>query len=173
MSEGVTPLYSNLFSVSILLFFVIINLVGAVMVAEAENIIVVIKLVALVIFTAVSLLFIHPSNLAIGRAPAAINIFYAVTQISYTLAKDGDLPESYDYNIFHNTEGLIISAVLILPMILLFNLGQIVMGDEAGTDTDLYHVKGMAVHSSRAGIGLMIDDFDRENRLPMQMHAAG
>jgi len=226
MSEGVTPLYSNLFSVAILLFFVIINLVGAAVVAEAENIIVVIKLAALVIFTVAALWFIHPSNLAVGRAPATINIFYAlgltffayqgfsvitnsvedmqnpedtmlramfwaiglvavlyisvsiavfgnlsldtiirdkdfalaeaakpafgiwgfkimaaaallatasainatlyaVTQVSYTLAKDGDLPEVYDYNIFHNTEGLVISAVLIIPMVVFFNLGQI------------------------------------------------
>ena len=48
---------------------------------------------------------------------------------------------------------------------------EFVMSDKA--DTDLYHVKGMAVHSTRAGIGLMIDDFDLENRLPTQMLATG
>jgi len=48
---------------------------------------------------------------------------------------------------------------------------EFVMNNEA--DTDLYHVKGMAVHSTREGIGLMIDDFDLENRLPAQMLAAG
>ena len=226
MSSGVTPFYSNLFSVGILLLFVGVNLIGAAMVAEAENIIVIIKLAALVVFTVASLIYIHPSNLAIGSAPDIMNIFYAlgltffafqgfsvitnsvedmqnpedtmlramfwaiglvavlyvsvsiavfgnlsldliikdkdfalaeaarpafgvwgfkimaatallatasainatlyaVTQISYTLAREGDLPEIYDYNIFHNTEGLVISALLIMPMILFFNLGEI------------------------------------------------
>ncbi len=226
MSGGVTPLYTNLFAVAIVLVFVIINLIGAAMVAEAENIIVVIKLTALIVFTVAALFFIYPSNLAIDKAYGLVNIFYAlgltffafqgfsvitnsvedmqdikhtmfrsmlwaiglvgalyisvsiavfgnlpldtiikdkdfalaeaakpalgvwgfkimaatallatasainatlyaVTQISYTLAKDGDLPEAYDRNVFHNTEGLIISALLIVPMILFFNLGQI------------------------------------------------
>jgi len=226
MSGGVTPLYANLFAVAIVFLFVIINLVGATMVAKAENIIVFIKLIALFIFTVAALFFIQPSNLSFDKSPGLINIFYAlgltffafqgfsvitnsvedmqnprqmmlrsmfwaiglvavlyiavsvavfgslpldkiiedkdfalagaarpafgvwgfkvmaatallatasainatlysVTQVSYTLAKDGDLPEVYDRNIFHNTEGLIISAFLILPMIIFFELGQI------------------------------------------------
>ena len=40
-------------------------------------------------------------------------------------------------------------------------------------ETDRYHVKGMAVHSTRDGIGLMIEDFDPESRLPTQMLTAG
>jgi len=226
MSGGVMPLYADLFAVAIVILFVVINLVGAAMVAKAENIIVIIKLTALLIFTVVALFFIHPSHLALDKAPGFVNVFYAlgltffafqgfsvitnsvedmpnpehtmlrsmfwaiglvavlyiavsisvfgnlpldaiikdkdfalaeaarpafgewgfkimaatallatasainatlyaVTQISYTLAKDGDLPEEYDRNIFHNTEGLIFSALLILPMILFFDLGQI------------------------------------------------
>ncbi len=63
---------------------------------------------------------------ALLATASAINAtLYAVTQISYTLAKEGDLPEVYEYNVFHNTEGLLISAVLIVPMILFFNLAQI------------------------------------------------
>jgi amino acid transporter len=63
---------------------------------------------------------------ALLATASAINAtLYAVTQLSYTLAKDGDLPEVYERNIFHNTEGLIISALLIIPMILFFNLGEI------------------------------------------------
>jgi len=63
---------------------------------------------------------------ALLATASAINAtLYAVTQISYTLAKDGDLPEEYDRNIFHNTEGLIISAIMVVPMIVFFNLGQI------------------------------------------------
>lgn len=226
MSGGVTPFYSNLFSVGILLLFVCINLIGATMVARAENIIVIIKLVALTVFTVAALLYIQPSNLVVENAPGVMNIFYAlgltffafqgfsvitnsvedmddpkatmlramfwaiglvavlyisvsiavfgnlpldmiikdkdyalaeaakpafgvwgfkimaatallatasainatlyaVTQISYTLAKEGDLPEVYEYNVFHNTQGLVISALLIVPMMLFFNLGEI------------------------------------------------
>ncbi|HEB82519.1 MAG TPA: amino acid permease [Gammaproteobacteria bacterium] len=226
MSGGVTPFYSNLFSVGILLLFVCINLIGATMVARAENIIVIIKLVALTVFTVAALLYIQPSNLVVENAPGVMNIFYAlgltffafqgfsvitnsvedmddpkatmlramfwaiglvavlyisvsiavfgnlpldmiikdkdyalaeaakpafgvwgfkimaatallatasainatlyaVTQISYTLAREGDLPEVYEYNVFHNTEGLVISALLIVPMMLFFNLGEI------------------------------------------------
>lgn len=226
MNNGVTDFYSNLFSIGILLLFVCINLIGAAMVAKAENIIVVIKLTALGIFTIAALFYIQPSNLAVSQSVDITNIFYAlgltffayqgfsvitnsvedmenpqdtmlramfwaiglvailyisvsiavfgnlsldtiikdkdfalaeavkpafgawgfkimaatallatasainatlyaVTQISYTLAKEGDLPEIYEYNIFHNTEGLIISALLIIPMILFFNLGEI------------------------------------------------
>jgi len=226
MSDSVTPFYNDIFSIGILLLFVCINLIGAAMVAEAENIIVIIKLISLGVFTVAALAFIHPSNLAVGHAPDIVNIFYAlgltffayqgfsvitnsvedmqnpkdtmlramfwaiglvavlyisvsiavfgnlsldlviknkdfalaeaakpafgvwgfkimaatallatasainatlyaVTQISYTLAKEGDLPEVYEYNVFHNTQGLVISALLIIPMILFFNLGEI------------------------------------------------
>jgi len=226
MPGEVTAVNTDVIAVGILLFFVIINLIGTNMAAKAENVIVVVKLSALIIFTVAALFFIHPANLAAGVAPDTINIFYALgltffayqgfsvltnsvedmqdpkhtmlrsmflaigmvallyiavaiavfgnlpleaiikdkdfalaeaarpafgiwgfkimaatallatasainatlyaaTQISYTLAKEGDLPKEYEYNIFHNTEGLIISALLITPMILFFSLGQI------------------------------------------------
>ena len=48
-----------------------------------------------------------------------------MTQISYTLAKEGSLPKVYERHIFNNSEGLIISALLILPMIIFLNLGEI------------------------------------------------
>ncbi len=219
-------LFTNLFALGVLFFFVVINLVGASMVAKLENVIVIVKLSALIIFTVAALFFIHPSYLDVSKAPGSIEIFYAlgltffayqgfsvitnsiedmqnpehtmlrsmvwaivfvsvlyitvsiavfgnlpldtiikskdfalaqaakpafgewgfkimaatallatasainaslysVTQISYTLAKDGNLPKEYEYNIFHNTEGLIISTLLIIPMILFLNLGQI------------------------------------------------
>jgi len=226
MVGGVTPFYANLFAVTIVLLFVGINLVGAAMVARAENIIVIIKIFILIVFTAAALFFIQPSNLSPEIAPAFMNVFYAlgltffafqgfsvitnsvedmqnpehtmlrsmflaialvmmlyiavsvavfgnlsldaiikgkdfalaeaarpafgdwgfkimaatallatasainatlyaVTQISYTLAREGNLPEVYDRNVFHNTEGLIISALLIVPIVLFFNLAQI------------------------------------------------
>ncbi len=226
VTQDAAPLYTNLFSLGVVAAFVTINLIGASMVARAENIIVVVKLAALAVFTIASLLYIDPANLALREAPPAINIFYAlgltffayqgfsvitnsvedmddpentmlrsmywaiglvavlyisvaiavfgnlpletivksrdyalaeaakpafgvwgfkimaaaaliatasainatlyaVTQISYTLAKEGDLPEVYEYNVYHNTEGLIISALLIIPMILFLDLAQI------------------------------------------------
>jgi amino acid transporter len=226
MAGGVSAFYTNAFAVGVVLVFVGINLLGASLVARAENLIVVIKLAALVIFTTASLFYIQPANLAVNQAPALINIMYslgltffafqgfsvitnsvedmqdpkrtmmrsmfwaiglvaalyiavsiavfgnlsldeivrekdfalaaaakpafgawgfkimaatallatasainatlyAVTQISYTLAKSGDLPAQYERNIFHNSEGLVISAVLIIPMIIFLNLGQI------------------------------------------------
>lgn len=216
----------NIFAVSILSFFVIINFIGASIVAKAENIIVVIKLFALIIFTVIALFYIQPARLTLANAPATLHVFYAlgltffafqgfsvitnsvedmespektmlkamiiaivlvtvlyiavslavfgnlslaaiiedkdyalaeavrpalgewgfkiiavtallatasainatlyaVTQIGYTLAKEGNLPEVYEYHIFNNTEGLLISALLIVPMILLFDLSQI------------------------------------------------
>ncbi|NPA54762.1 MAG: amino acid permease [Epsilonproteobacteria bacterium] len=63
---------------------------------------------------------------ALLATASAINAtLYAVTEIGYTMAKKGELPKIYEYNIFHSFEGLIVSAVLIIPMILFFNLSQI------------------------------------------------
>jgi len=219
-------LTANMFAVAILSFFVILNLIGAAIVAKAENIIVVIKLAALAVFTVLALLYIEPSRLAIAQAPAVINVFYAlgltffafqgfsvitnsvedmddpkalmlkamviailivavlyitvsvavfgnlsldkiiqskdyalaeaakpalglwgfkiiaatallatasainatlyaVTQISYTLAKEGNLPKVYEYHVFHNTQGLVISALFIVPMVIFLDLSQI------------------------------------------------
>jgi len=226
MTAGATPFYTNIFALSVLTFFVLLNLVGASMIAKSENTLVIIKLTALVIFTVTSSFFIRPANLLPGKAhglndvlyalgltffafqgfsvitnsvedmpnpkhtmlrsmfwaiglvallyitvsiavfgnlslsaiikskdfalaeaakpvfgnwgfkimaatallatASAINAtLYAVTQVSYTLAREGDLPKEYEYNVFHNTEGLIISAILAVPMIVFLNLGQI------------------------------------------------
>ncbi len=217
---------TNLLAVAVLLLFVVVNLIGAAVVARAESAIVTVKLVGLLVFMVAASLFIKPANLALGEAPGVINIFYAlgltffafqgfsvitnsvedmrdprhtmlrsmfwaiglvtvlyvaisvavfgnlplteiiadkdfalaaaakpafghwgfkimaatallatasainatlyaVTQISYTLAKDGDLPEAYEYSVFHNTEGLLISAVLIVPMVIFLDLSEI------------------------------------------------
>ena len=63
---------------------------------------------------------------ALIATASAINAsLYATTQISYTLAKEGNLPRIYQYNIFHSSEGLVVSALLIVPMILFMNLGEI------------------------------------------------
>ena len=63
---------------------------------------------------------------ALFATASAINAtLYATTQISYVLAKEGELPKVYERNIFNNSEGLIISALLIVPMILFMNLATI------------------------------------------------
>ncbi len=61
----------------------------------------------------------------IATASAINATLYATTQISYTLAKEGNLPKVYEYNIFKCSEGLIVSSVLIIPIILFMNLSQI------------------------------------------------
>ncbi len=216
----------NIFAIGIIAFFTLINLVGAVFVAKAENIIVIIKLGVLVTFAFAALFTIQPQLLSVADMPplsgmvfaigitffayqgfsvitnsvedmdnpkvtmmrsmfvallivaalyiltsiavlgnlpldkiiqakdyalaeaakpifgewgfkimaatallataSAINAtLYAVTDIGYTMAKEGNLPEIYKYNIYQSFEGLIISALLIIPMILFFNLAQI------------------------------------------------
>jgi amino acid transporter len=214
------------FAVGVILFFTIINLLGATFVAKSENIIVAIKLSALIIFTIAAFTTIKPEYLSLKDAPPAINILFAValtffayqgysvitntvedmenpkqtvikamflaigivtvlyvsvsiavlgnlplsevikakdyalaeaakpimgelgfkimavvalisattainatlyaaTEISYTLAKKGELPKIYEYNVWHSYEGLIISTILIIPMILFLNLTEI------------------------------------------------
>ncbi len=226
LSSGVTPFNVNMFALGVLAFFTIINLVGAYFVAKSENIIVIIKLSALIVFVGVALFYIKPQYLLAQNSPALINMFYALglvffayqgfsvitntvedmenphknmlramlisigfvmvlyiltaiavlgnlpleevirakdyalaeaakpvfgelgfkimaavalisamsainatlyaaTQISYDLAKKGELPKIYEYNVFHSTEGLIVSALLIVPMILFLDLEEI------------------------------------------------
>jgi len=63
---------------------------------------------------------------ALLATASAINAtLYAVADIGYTMAKDGDLPKVYEHSVYNSFEGLIISAILIIPMILFFNLAQI------------------------------------------------
>ncbi len=219
-------IYINIFAIGIVLLFVVINLIGATLVAKSESIIVMVKLTALVAFGVASMFYIIPSHFSLKDAPETINIFYSLgltffafqgfsvitnsvedmenpkvnmlksmvitiglvtflyllitiavfgnlslpqiiksqdfalaeaaqpifgslgfkliaatallatasainatlysaTQISYDLAKYGDLPSVYERHVFHNSEGLIISAILIIPMLLFFNLGEI------------------------------------------------
>jgi amino acid transporter len=61
----------------------------------------------------------------IATASAINATLYSVSEISYTLAKKGTLPKIYEYNVFHSSEGLIISSLLTIPMVLFFNLSQI------------------------------------------------
>lgn len=63
---------------------------------------------------------------ALLATASAINAtLYAATEIGYTMAKQGELPQEYDFRVVHSYEGLIFSTLLIIPMILFFNLSQI------------------------------------------------
>ncbi len=65
---------------------------------------------------------------ALLATASAINAtLYAATEIGYTMAKEGNLPKEYEYNVFHSYQGLIISALLIIPMILFMSLEQVAM----------------------------------------------
>jgi len=63
---------------------------------------------------------------ALLATASAINAtLYAVADIGYTMAKEGNLPKEYEYNVYNSFEGLLISAALIIPLILFFNLSEI------------------------------------------------
>jgi len=216
----------NIFALGIVGAFILINLVGASLVARSENVIVAIKLTVLVIFAGIALFYIDPKLLSSADMPPVSSIFFAVgltffayqgfsvitntiedmkdplhtmlkamvitillvgalyvltsvavlgnlplsevikakdyalaqaaqpifgeigfkvmaatallatasainatlyaaTEIGYTLAKEGNLPKVYTYNVHNSFEGLIISGVLIVPMILFLNLSQV------------------------------------------------
>ncbi len=63
---------------------------------------------------------------ALLATASAINAtLYGVTEIGYTLAKEGNLPDIYEYHIFSSYEGLLVSASLVIPLILFFNIIEI------------------------------------------------
>ena len=217
---------ANIYAIGILALFVGINLIGSALIAKSENIIVIIKLSIIIIFTIAVSFYIHPADLALKDAPPVLNIFssialtffayegfrvitntaedmkdpsklmmksmvvaivlvmilyiavtfavfgnltlneiikaqdyalaeaakpvfgevgftimavaalistsssinanlYAVTNVTYDMAKNGELPEVYERNVYHSTEGLIISAVFLVFLILFFDLNEI------------------------------------------------
>lgn len=63
---------------------------------------------------------------ALIATASAINAnLYAVTNVTYQLAKDGELSAQFGKPIAHSREGLIISGVLIIVLSLLFDLSEI------------------------------------------------
>ena len=63
---------------------------------------------------------------ALIATASAINAnLYAVTNVTYQLAKDGELPAEFGKPIAHSREGLIISGIFILIVSLLFDLSDI------------------------------------------------
>ena len=221
-----TPFYVNLYSVAIVVFFVVINLAGSSLIAKSENIIVIVKLSIIAIFTVIVFFYIKPELLSFDNAPHMNNIFfavsltffsyagfnvisntaedmenpketimkamiysilivmalyiavvfavfgnlnldeivkaqdyalaeaakpvfgqlgftimavaalistssainanlYAITNTTYQMAKEGELPEIYKRNVWHSSEGLVISAIFLIIMILFLDLHQI------------------------------------------------
>ncbi|RLA44006.1 MAG: amino acid transporter [Gammaproteobacteria bacterium] len=63
---------------------------------------------------------------ALIATASAINAnLYAVTNVTYQLAKDGELPSVFGQPIAHSREGLLISGVLVIILSLLFDLSEI------------------------------------------------
>ena len=63
---------------------------------------------------------------ALIATASAINAnLYAVTNVTYQLAKDGELPSVFGKPIAHSREGLLISGLLIIILSLLFDLSEI------------------------------------------------
>jgi amino acid transporter len=63
---------------------------------------------------------------ALIATASAINAsLYAVTNVTYQMARDGELPGEFGRPIAHSREGLIVSAVAISLMAVTFDLGQI------------------------------------------------
>jgi len=218
--------WGNFYAIGVVSIFILINLLGAALVAKSENIIVIIKVSILLFFTVIALFYVEPKLLSMSDMPpmqdmffaigltffayqgfsvitntiedmqnpkktmmramiisiilvAALYIFtslavlgnlslpevikakdyalaeaakpvfgevgfkimaatallatasainatlYAATEIGYTMAKDGNLPKVYTYNIHSSYAGLIVSGILILPMILFLNLSEV------------------------------------------------
>ena len=70
--------------------------------------------------------FIIMSIAALVSTASSINAnLYAVTNSTYQMAKEGELPKIYQKNIYKSTEGLIISTFIIILLALFFNLSEI------------------------------------------------
>jgi len=50
---------------------------------------------------------------------------YAVTNVTYDMAKDGELPKVYERHVYHSVEGLLVSAIFIAILIIFFDLEEI------------------------------------------------
>jgi len=220
------PLWVNGYAAGILIAFMMINLAGSSLIARSENIIVIIKLSIILLFTVVVFFYIKPELLSLKDAPPVMNVFssialtffayegfrvitntaedmadpgklmlksmtvailfvmalyvavtfavfgnlplpeiikaqdyalaeaakpafgqtgftimaiaalistassinanlYAVTNVTYQMARNGELPEVYQRNVWHSTEGLIVSTAILIVFVIFFDLTQI------------------------------------------------
>lgn len=221
-----SKIWVDIYSVGILVLFMVINLAGSSIIAKSENAIVIFKLSILIIFTIIAFFYIDPTLLSIKDAPSFSNIFssialtffayegfrvitntaedienpqknilkamiiaillvmalyiavtfavfgnlpldevikakdyalaqaakpafgeigfkimaiaalistassinanlYAVTNVTYQMAKNGELPKVYERNVWHSYEGLVVSTIILIIFVLFFNLNEI------------------------------------------------
>jgi len=70
--------------------------------------------------------FVVVTIAALISTASSINAnLYAVTNVTYQLAKDGELPSVFGEPIAHSREGLVISGVLVIALSILFDLSDI------------------------------------------------
>jgi len=70
--------------------------------------------------------FVVVAIAALISTASSINAnLYAVTNVTYQLAKNGELPSIFGKPIVHSREGLIISGILVIILSILFNLSEI------------------------------------------------
>ena len=70
--------------------------------------------------------FVIVAIAALISTASSINAnLYAVTNVTYQLAKDGELPSVFGQPIGHSREGLVISGILIIVLSVLFDLSEI------------------------------------------------
>ncbi len=70
--------------------------------------------------------FIIMSIAALISTASSINAnLYAVTNVTYQMAVNGELPKVYERNVWHSTQGLVVSTVILIIFVLFFNLTQI------------------------------------------------
>ena len=70
--------WHTFFAIGIVMLFIMINLIGAALVAKFENIIVLIKLSILILFSGIALFYIDPSRLSTGDMPPVNQMLFAV-----------------------------------------------------------------------------------------------
>ncbi len=70
--------------------------------------------------------FVIMSIAALISTASSINAnLYAVTNVTYQMAVNGELPEIYERNVWHSTQGLVVSTIILIIFVLFFNLTQI------------------------------------------------
>ncbi len=70
--------------------------------------------------------FIIMSIAALISTASSINAnLYAVTNVTYQMAVNGELPKVYERNVWHSTQGLVISTAILIAFVLFFDLTQI------------------------------------------------
>ena len=68
----------DIFAIGVVALFILINLIGAALVAKSENIIVIIKVAVLTLFSVSALFYIQPELLSVKEMPPLKDMFFAV-----------------------------------------------------------------------------------------------